>query len=87
MPRVTIVVAAHDNLPVQIPVSPVSPCLRVSASVSPCLPFSVSLLRRVRYSSFILHRFTWAGDVTDSIEVLQTSCEGLTPSQSTKFAA
>ena len=27
----------------------------------------------------------WAGDVTDSIEVLQTSCEGLTPSQSTKL--
>ena len=26
-----------------------------------------------------------AGDVTDSIEVLQTSREGLTPSQSTKF--
>ena len=28
----------------------------------------------------------WAGDVTESIEVLQTSCEGLTPSQSTKFS-
>jgi hypothetical protein len=27
----------------------------------------------------------WAGDVTDSIEVLQTSCEGLNPSQSTKL--
>ena len=26
-----------------------------------------------------------AGDVTDSIEVLQTSCEGLNPSQSTKL--
>ena len=26
-----------------------------------------------------------AGDVTDSIEVLQTSCEGLTPSRSTKI--
>ena len=28
-----------------------------------------------------------AGDVTDSIEVLQTSCEGLNPSRSTKFLA
>lgn len=28
---------------------------------------------------------SWAGDVTDSIEVLQTSCEGLNPSQSTKL--
>jgi hypothetical protein len=29
-------------------------------------------------------QMTRAGDVTESIEVLQTSCEGLSPSQSTK---
>src|SRR2546422_7128207 len=30
-------------------------------------------------------KFLRAGDVTESIEVLQTSCEGLNPSQSTKL--
>lgn len=29
--------------------------------------------------------FYWVGDVIDSIEVLQTSCEGLNPSRSTNF--
>jgi hypothetical protein len=41
--------------------------------------------RWTRNSRLQTHDLKWAGDVTESIEVLQTSCEGLTPSQSTKL--
>src|SRR6266700_7853586 len=41
--------------------------------------------KRNRQSKIGNRKCPRSGDVTDSIEVLQTSCEGLNPSQSTKL--